>query len=263
MEISNYHLQNKHISMTEFLRKVRVAISPRNQLLKATLANGAVVYGKNRSGFGGRGIYVLRDKIEPEFTHFTSFLAPESVVVDVGANTGIYSIKAAQHLAGKGVVIAVEPFPDVLAALYKSVQANKFTNVRLRNFCAGERTNTGTLWMNSGKPHEFSLLQHDSAAPPLSSLVVALDDLFVWEGLTRFDFLKIDAEGAENEVLRGAAGVIVKYRPIIQAEITLTAITVPLPEYTTFHAPDSPNNVYIPNEHPKFEIARKLGWVVL
>lgn len=190
--------------MTEFIRKVRVALSPRNSLLKAKLANGAVVYGKNRAGFGGRGIYVLRDNIEPEFKHFTSFLTTNSVVIDVGANTGIYSIKAAQHLAGTGTVIAIEPFPDVLAALYKSIQANKFVNVRLRNCCAGAETTSSILWMNSGKPHEFSLLRHDKTAQALSSLVVAIDDLFRWEGLTRFDFLKIDAEGAENQVLQGA-----------------------------------------------------------
>jgi FkbM family methyltransferase len=246
--------------MIEFLRKVRVALSPRNQLLKTTLENGAIVYGKNRAGFGGRGIYVMRDNIEPEFKHFTSFLSENSVVIDVGANTGIYSLKAAKHLNGSGTVIAIEPFPDVLAALYKSVQANQFTNIRLRNFCAGASTETGTLWMNSGKPHEFSLLQHDTSAQPLSSLVVAIDDLFKWEGLTRFDFLKIDAEGAENEVLRGAEQSIAKYRPIIQAEITHTTITAPLPNYTRFRAPDSPNNVFIPNEHPKFALAQTLGW---
>jgi FkbM family methyltransferase len=249
--------------MTEFLRKVRVALSPRSQLLKATLANGAVVYGKNTAGFGGRGIYIYRDNIEPEFADFTSFLAPESVVVDVGANTGIYSIKAAHHLAGKGVVIAVEPFPDVLAVLYKSIHANSFHNVRLRNFCAGERTTTGSLWMNSGKPHEFSLMQHDHTAKALSSLIVALDDLFVWENLTRLDYLKIDAEGAENEVLRGAACIIAQHRPIIQAEITLTAITVPLPDYTTFRAQNSPNNVFIPNEHPRYALATQLGWTAI
>ncbi|TAE27897.1 MAG: FkbM family methyltransferase [Candidatus Kapaibacterium sp.] len=246
--------------MTEFLRKIRVALSPRTHLLKTRLSNGAIVYGQNKAGFGGRGIYVWRDDIEPEYKHFTKFLAPESVMIDVGANTGIYSIKAAQHLAGTGTVLALEPFPDVLAVLFKSAKENQFTNLRIRNFCAGAKTETSTLWMNSAKPHEFSLLKHDSTAQALSSLVVALDDLFAWEKLTRFDFLKIDAEGAENQVLQGAAKIIAHYRPIIQAEITHTQIDFSLPNYTIFRAPNSPNKVCIPQEHPRYALAAELGW---
>ena len=114
--------------------------------------------------------------------------------------------------------------------------------------------------MNSGKPHEFSLLKHDQGAKSLSTLVVALDDLFKWEGLERFDYLKIDAEGAENEVLRGAVGVIAKHRPIIQVEVTITEIGVELPSYAVFQAKGSPNKVYIPREHAKISVARQIGW---
>ncbi len=244
----------------EFLRKIRVALSPRAQLLKTRLSNGAIIYGQNKAGFGGRGIYVWRDEIEPEYKHFTKFLAPESVMIDVGANTGIYSIKAAQHLAGTGTVLALEPFPDVLAVLFKSAQANRFSNLRIRNLCAGERTETSMFWMNSEKPHEFSLVKHDASAQALSSLVVALDDLFAWEKLTRFDFLKIDAEGAENQVLQGAAKILAHYRPIIQAEITHTQIDFPLPNYTVFQVENSPNKVFIPQEHPRYTLAAELGW---
>jgi FkbM family methyltransferase len=252
--------------MLTFLRKVRVALTPREWLLKTVLPGGEIIYGKNRTGFGGRGIYVLRDAIEPEYEHFTRLLPDGAerggVVVDVGANTGIYSIKAAKHFDNgqSGVVISVEPFPDVLAALYKSVQANNFQNVRLRNFCAGEHTETSLLWMNSGKPHEFSLLKHDKGAKSLSTLVVALDDMFMWEHLDRFDYLKIDAEGAENEVLRGAKGIIAKYRPIIQVEVTISDISTELPNYAVFQASGSPNKVYIPREHSKIGVPSQLGW---
>ncbi len=250
--------------MQEFLRKVRVALTPHDWLLKSRLDNGAVVYGKNRAGFGGRGIYVLRELIEPEFQHLEKFLDSTGVLVDVGANTGIYSLKAAKHFGGNaGVVLSLEPFPDVLATLYHSVQANGFSNVRLRNFCAGDSTKTATFWMNSGKPHSFSLKQSDTQASSFSTLTVKLDDLFVWEGLERFDYLKIDAEGAEADVLRGAQGIIAKYRPIIQAEVSIHDVNINLSDYSTFRAPHSANKMYIPNEHPKIAIPATLGWVRL
>jgi FkbM family methyltransferase len=250
--------------MEQFLRKVRVALTPRSALLKARLANGAVVYGKNRAGFGGRGIYVLREEIKPEFQHLEKFLGTQGVFIDVGANTGIYSLKAAKHFGGKaGVVLALEPFPDVLATLYRSVQANGFSNVRLRNLCASDRTGTATFWMNGGKPHAFSLHKTDAHAASFSTLAVRLDDLCAWESLERCDYLKIDAEGAESQILSGAQGIISAHRPIIQAEVSIHAVNVSLPEYSAFRAPNSANNVYIPNEHPAFSIPATLGWVRL
>jgi FkbM family methyltransferase len=249
--------------MTQFLRKVRVALSPRESLLKTTLANGAVVYGKNRTGFGGRGIYVLREEIEPEFTHLEQFLDADGVFLDIGANTGIYTIKAAKHYSksGGGVVIALEPFPDVLAVLYRSIQANGFRNVRLRNVCAGASTGTASFWLNAGTPHTFSLLKRDEAASSLSSLVVAVDDLLRWEGVERLDYIKIDVEGAEASVLEGAKESITRFRPIIQAEITINELHFSLDKYATFRAAsDSPNNVYIPLESNKIAVAERLGW---
>lgn len=243
-----------------WLRKMQIALAPKESLLKATLSNGAIVYGKNRPGFGGRGIYLYRDAIEPEFENLDKFLDAEGVFVDVGANTGIYSIKAAKHYNKKGIVLAIEPFPDVLATLFYSIQANGFDNVRLRNFCAGESTSSATLWMNSGHPNSFSLLKREEEASSLSILTVALDDLFEWERLDRFDFLKIDAEGAEQQVLAGAAKVIEKFRPIIQIEVTVNEVSFSLPNYSVFRAPKSPNKIYIPNESTKIELPKQLGW---
>ncbi|MFM6079807.1 MAG: FkbM family methyltransferase [Dolichospermum sp.] len=140
--------------MNILLRKIQVVLTPKTKFLQTKLANGAIVYGKNTQGFGGRGIYIYRDAIEPEFEHLEKFLDTEGVFIDVGANTGIYTIKAAKYFNNKGTVLAIEPFPDVFATLFQSIQINEFTNVRLRNFCAGEHTGTGTLWMNHNKPNE-------------------------------------------------------------------------------------------------------------
>ncbi len=248
--------------MRLLLRKVRVALTPRGWLLRTRLANGAFVFGKNRAGFGGRGVYVFRDSIEPEFQHLEEFLGPSGVFVDIGANTGIYTIKAAQHYSKKnGVVLAIEPFLDVLIVLSHSISVNGFTNVRLRNFCAGDRTAPGTLWRNFKKPNLFSLMQRDEQASCLPTLVVALDDLMVWEGLDRLDYLKIDVEGAEQQVVLGAKKTIEKFRPIIQMEVSIRDVPVDLPDYSVFQAPQSPNKVYIPDQHPKIHLPGRLGWI--
>jgi hypothetical protein len=123
--------------MEIFFRKIRVALTPRNWLIQTRLGNGAIVRGLNRAGYGGRAIYVYRDDLEPELVHLEKFLVPGGVLVDIGGNTGIYTVKAAQFFRnqGSGTVISYEPLPEMLAELNRNVQVNKFDNVRLRSFC--------------------------------------------------------------------------------------------------------------------------------
>jgi|GEM_PF-743508 len=242
-------------------RIIRVILTPRGWLLKTHLPSGAIVYGKNVAGFGGRGIYLKRDAIEPEFEHLEKFLVPGGVLIDIGANTGIYTLKAAQFFSKNGgTVIAVEPFLDVLATLFKSVQVNRYSNVRLRNACISGNTCTAKLWRNFNRPHSFSLLQCDQQAQCLSVLSLTLDDLFKWEELDRLDYLKLDVEGVEEQVLQGGKNTIRKYRPIIQLEITLSDAALDLQNYSVFEAPGSPNKFCIPNEHPEIDIPNQIGW---
>ncbi len=242
------------------MRKVRVALTPRSWFLKTELSNGAVVYGRNRAGYGGRGIYIFRDSIEPEFQQLEKFLGSSGVFVDIGANIGVYTLKAAKHFGDSGTVLAIEPSPDVLATLYQSVQCNDFSNVRLRNLCVGARTGVRTLWMNSARPNSFSLVEKNEGAQGLSVLTVSLDDLFEWEKLARLDYLKIDVEGAEREIFSGATSTIKNHRPIVQAEVIEKHFIAELPDYSIFQAPGSPNVVYIPNEHEKIRLPKELGW---
>ncbi len=250
--------------MLVLMRKARVALTPRNWLLKTRLSNGALVFGKNRNGYGGRGVYIFRDAVEPELERLEQLLDPSGVFVDVGANTGVYTLKAAKHLNhGGGVVVAIEPFPDLLAVLSYSVRANGFRNVRLRNFCAGEITGDASFWMNFEKPNSFSLERRDSSASSLSTLMVALDDLFAWERLERLDYLKIDAEGSEPRVLAGAKRIIAKYRPLVQMEMSVEDLGFQFDSYRVFRAPESPNRVYIPDDHSTVELPRQFGWAEL
>lgn len=247
--------------MLLLLRKIRVALTPRSWLLKAQLANGAVVFGQNRAGFGGRGVYVFRDALEPEFEQLERFLTPGGVFLDIGANTGIYTLKAARFLAGGGgTVVAVEPIPEMLAMLERNVCANRLENVRLRGFCLGEVAGASDLWVNFNRPVSTSLVQHDTKAARLSTMVFRLDDVFPLEKLDRLDYVKIDVEGAEAQVLAGARATLNKFRPLIQLETGFADAQLDLPNYCAYQSPGGPNKVCLPNESPHIGVARKLGW---
>ncbi len=248
--------------MKTIVRKLRIAATPRSHLLKTTLANGAVVYGINRAGYGGRGVFLAGDAYEPEFEALEQLLGCDGVFVDVGANTGVYTLKAARHFEGRGVVVAVEPFVEVLSTLARSVEVNGFVNVRLRNLCLGGQTSARTLWMNRNQPNSFSVAHRVGGSPGRSVLAASLDDLMAWEGLDRLDYLKIDAEGAEEEILSGGVRTILQCQPIIQLETTIREVRPQLAGYVTFRAPCSPNVVLIPRQHPRFAVPTCLGWRV-
>jgi FkbM family methyltransferase len=185
--------------------------------------------------------------------------------VDVGASTGVYTLKAARRVGEQGTVIAIEPFPEILATLWYSVQRNGFTNVRLRNLCLAAGRGVRTLWLNEGKPHSFSIAQRAADAPGISVLALTLDELCAWEGLERLDYLKIDAEGAESEILAGATETIRRFRPLVQVEVSVQDFHPDWPAYVAFQAPPNPsfenaNRVYIPHEHAKVAVPAQLGW---
>ncbi len=248
--------------MKHFLRKVRVALTPREWLLPARLANGAVVHGRNRAGYGGRGVYIFRDDLEPEFAHLEKFLVTGGVFVDIGGNTGIYTIKAAQFFRnhGGGTVVTFEPLPEMLSILEKNLAANGFENVRLRSFCLGEKPGAAEFWINFNRPASSSLVGRDPGATRISTMVFRFDDVFPLEKLDRLDYVKMDVEGAEAQVLAGARATLEKFRPIVQLETGHEDAALKLPRYTEWQSPGGPNKVCIPNESDKNETARQLGW---
>lgn len=249
----------KPIPNSHLLRKIRVALTPRSCLLRTRLSNGVVVSGYNRAGYGGRGIYVYKDELEPELHAIQHFLRPGDVFVDIGANVGVYTLKAAKEIGNQGVVVAVEPFVQTAHQLVQNVSANGFQNVRVRNLCMAGKTGEVQLYLNMGKPNSFALHRVQTARS-ISVLGVSLDDLCRWEGLKRLSYLKIDAEGAEAVILEGGTGTISRFRPIIQVEMTKVFVREPT-EYRCFAAPGSMNRVLIPGENTQaISEATKMGW---
>jgi FkbM family methyltransferase len=239
---------------------VRIAMTPRDRWLETKLSNGAVVRGRNRPGHGGRGVYVYRDAIEPELEHLEALLDRTGVFIDIGANTGIYSLKAAKHFGGGGLVLALEPFPEVFTVLQNNIQRNRFSNVRAQLLCVAAETGERTLWLNRGRPSFFSLTRRVGAAPGMTVQTISLDRLVAQENLPGLDYLKIDAEGAEREIVVGGARSIASYRPIIQAEDGAGILTGELPEYVAFRAHRSQNVLYFPRGHERIAVPRRLGW---
>lgn len=125
------------------------------------------------------------------------------VVIDIGAHIGFFSIYAASK-AKNGKVYAFEPAPDNLEMLRKNIELNKLNNVKIVNaaIAAEEGVRDFILYPRSHAANSFVY----SATEEKNIIKVATVNLgkFVErENINRIDFLKIDSEGAEYEILFG------------------------------------------------------------
>ncbi len=249
-------------SIEVFLRKVVVAVLPRGVRLTRRLTDGTVMGGPNRAGYGGRGVFVFGETLEPELVLLDKLLDAGDVFVDVGANSGLYSLRAARLVGQHGTVLSLEPNPQMLAILDQNVRANGHRNVRARGLAAAESQQALKFYENRNMPNSYSLQPRGESTPSFSILTIALDSLLEWEGIDRVDVLKIDAEGVEDLVVSGAGKTVESNRPVIIAEVTRGGLQKIPDGYVAFKPSRSTSNntVLVSTEDERRAIFDSSDW---
>ena len=135
--------------------------------------------------------------------YFEEFLKEGMIVVDIGAHTGIYTTLAAQKIGQSGKVVAVEPVKENYEQLIKNIELNNFKNVILKKTALSDHSGSEKLYIS---PHSnnHSLMFKESENAYLEVPVDTLDNLLKKLNLTSVDVIKIDTEGAEVPILKGA-----------------------------------------------------------
>jgi FkbM family methyltransferase len=132
-------------------------------------------------------------------------LFPGAVVVDAGANIGIYSQFLSRHVGATGVVHSFEPSPENFERLRSATR--KLSNVRLSQSAVGERSGNSELYLSDklNVDHRAYMAGGDSRGTiPIE--MVALDDYF--KPGERVDLIKMDIQGYELHALQGATRVL-------------------------------------------------------
>lgn len=154
-------------------------------------------------------IYVLEEVFKHGmYERLPAFVPSEGwTVLDVGANIGVVSMLQAQRGAR---VYAFEPNPDCYRRLVKNIHANGLEDlIQPCNVALGDRVGTGAMLVSKGGTTGGTVVRnHRLADADLRPIRVTTLDRMVPPGLSRVDLLKIDVEGAEVEVLRGAPRVL-------------------------------------------------------
>lgn len=166
--------------------------------------------------------YVLREQqdwFEDEIKFIRHLLQPGQKIIDIGANYGVYTLCMAQKVGPSGGVWAFEPASSTASLLARGIAVNGFSQVTLeRSACSSAR---GTAQLSLNEDSELNSLVRDQLPASASETVslVALDDCMETYGWQDIEFVKIDAEGEEFNIIKGGKRFFAELSPLVQYEV--------------------------------------------
>ena len=150
-----------------------------------------------------------------------------SVVIDVGANVGIFTVPLATAVGEEGSVWAIEPSPENVRRLRRNLEINQLHNVRILEVALAARA--GSSWLRLREDPAYATISSvapgKSAEPMIPVDVLRLDDLWRDAGRPTIAAIKIDVEGAELDVVRGAEELLEVTAPLVLIEVAERADT--------------------------------------
>lgn len=150
-----------------------------------------------------RSIYL--GVFEPwESTAIRAYLKPGMTFVDVGANVGYYTLMGASSVGSGGQVIAFEPSPYAFGRLHETIERNRISQVQLVSAGLGEESGELRLFMPNQKGNHTPTMVPNGGGYPVRVPVLRLDDYLTESRIEVVDLMKIDVEGFEPNVIRGA-----------------------------------------------------------
>lgn len=233
-------------SIVHYVRKLigEFILSVRNQVLRSAPLNWAANYVTPRNVGRYLGHTAMEATIEIVWSRqrqagdLVALVSDHLVsrgtsVVDIGASWGLFTYHLARRVGKDGAVYAYEPHPANSLVLQKL--ADHRSNVYFRPVAISDTTGTGEMLVprhgnrlvtaQSSLAHSFEG-QSEVSVETVQVPTVRLDDEI--DPATRIDFIKIDVEGHEMSVLRGAASVLSRWMPSILIEIEQRHLDFPI-----------------------------------
>lgn len=205
-----------------FLRPLISRIIPpeylyKNPSLRSYHENG-IKMELNISNLVDHCVYFSTD--QKAFDKFISFLKPADTVVDIGANIG-YTTLLFSKACPNGNILSIEPSKELIATVNNHLLLNETKNVKTFNVGLGENEKTVQLYKvsesNSGMNRIFE--EDDVPFSSESITIRTLDNILQENQITKIDAIKIDVEGYEYKVLKGAYNTLKSQAPILLVEI--------------------------------------------
>jgi len=175
---------------------------------------------------GGLGFIPKIMKVTEEEKFLAHLDLKGQTVFDVGAFTGLFTMFFARAVGKNGKVVAFEPNPSLCNKIKENLLLNNFGNVEVKQVALGRDRKKEILAFPSMIPGVGSIEEHEKArilrqkgAKTIEVKVDTIDNLIGAKKIPRPDFIKIDVQGAELDVLIGTRNTIKMCKPKILVEV--------------------------------------------
>lgn len=164
---------------------------------------------------------------------WTKLSEASEVVMDIGANTGIYALLTKSVNPG-AEVFAYEPVNRVFDKLQKNIQKNNF-QIKAEEIAISDYDGLATIY-DQATDHIYSVTVNKNLASANTSVVPTevkvkkLSTIIEESGIKNIDLIKLDVETHEPEVLRGMGKYLTIFRPILLIEILTDEVAVQVSE---------------------------------
>ena len=166
------------------------------------------------------------------------FCKPGSIVMDIGANVGEWTLNMAKMVGDTGRVFSIEPNPSMAQALKKTVAINNLSQVQI--FQGAMSNETGHLdltipYTSDGYALPFGSQLGNEYTPPSKDVAVSwgamattktikiettsIDSYISDKGISKLDFIKVDVEGHEKYVVEGGIKTLETFKPALFLEV--------------------------------------------
>jgi len=167
---------------------------------------------------------LMDGRFEPAETAFLRrYLESGMTILDVGAHHGYYSLLASRAVGLGGKIIAFEPSPRERLRLQEHLQLNNCTNVQVEAFALEAVEDEKELFLVNGAEDYCNSLRPPAVNAGTTTIKVnttTLDRFLHRHNIDTVDFIKMDVEGAELNVLNGAKKLLTrKQRPVLLVEL--------------------------------------------
>jgi FkbM family methyltransferase len=141
-------------------------------------------------------------------------------VIDVGTNIGYVLLKFAQIVGPQGKVYGFEPDPFNYFKCLHNLSLNKFTNIHVENCGLGHLRGSFNLSVDTNSNRGGNRITlGDNSKEMVKVKVIKLDNFIAMHHIPKIDLVKIDVEGFELNVLKGAENIIKQHQPTLFIEL--------------------------------------------
>ena len=155
----------------------------------------------------------------PALGHWLDAVRGQQVVVDAGANVGIWSILAAREMPAGATILAIEPSPATFQILADCARvADGPASIIPFQGALGDHRGTARLMLDAPSAATNRLGASSDEGDSVEVPLVSLDEILATHGLTP-SVMKVDVEGAEVLLLRGASSTMRRVRPTVVLEL--------------------------------------------